>query len=309
MLDRYIGSMIGLAIGDALGAPVEFKRRDQYDWITEFKSGGTWQLEAGQWTDDTSLALCLADSFIEKQKFDAQDQMERYTAWWRKGHNSSTGQCFDIGNTTFQALSIYEKNKTDPLCGLTDEMSAGNGSIMRLAPAALFYADNTRSAVEWCGKTSKTTHSHKACVDACRYYSGLIIGALKSVPKKELLDGMYHPLGNYWQGGGLDQNVKDVAEGSYKTKQRKLLGNTSYIIHTLECALWAFYRSESFEEGAILAVNLGGDTDTIGAVYGQLAGAYYGIENMPKRWVEKLHDSIHIKAVATALYNNRWKKN
>ncbi len=309
MLSKFIGSMIGMAIGDALGAPVEFKIRDAFEPVTDMRGNGTWDLPPGYWTDDTSMALCMADSFIEKRAFDARDQIERYIGWWRKGENSSTGTCFDIGNSTYQALSRYEREKKTPFCGLSTERSAGNGSIMRLAPAALFYADDVEFAADWCGKSSKTTHSHRSCIDACRYYGGLIIGALKGIDKDILLYKAYHPSGLYWQPDALEQNVFDVAEGSYKSKSRKTIGSSGYIIETLEAALWAFYNTSTFEEGALLVVNLGGDTDTTGAVYGQLAGAYYGEAAIPKKWKEVLYKSDYIAKIATDLYDNRWVKN
>lgn len=295
--------MLGLAIGDALGAPVEFKIRDVYPKVIDFQEGGTHQLPAGYWTDDTSLALCLADSFIEKRQFDANDQIQRYIKWWKEGYNSSTGFCFDIGNTTYKTLDVYYRNPGSPaLNGLTDLSSAGNGSLMRLAPAALFYANDTLHGVEWAAKTSKTTHSSKVCVDACMYFAGLIIGALKGEEKSTLINQPYRSHNQIWFNNQLEQDVYDLATGYYKTKERKVLSSTGYVIDTLECALWAFANSDTFEEGAILAVNLGGDTDTIGAVYGQLAGAFYGVDNIPKKWVDNVYKSSHIQEIAKKLY-------
>ena len=149
-LDRYRGSILGLAVGDALGAPVEFKPPGSFEPVTDMSSGGAFGLRPGQWTDDTSLALCLAESLVETSCFDLIDQVDRYVRWYRGGHLSSTGECFDIGNTTRRALNHYEVTK-DPYSGPTDPSTAGNGSMMRLAPVPLVYANDFGTAVERSG--------------------------------------------------------------------------------------------------------------------------------------------------------------
>ena len=145
--------------------------------------GGPFGLKPGEWTDDTSMMLCLAESLVEKQVFDPVDQLDRYSRWYRHGHLSSNGSCFDIGNTVRQALHIFEKTK-EPYCGSTDPHSAGNGSIMRLAPVPLFYAQNPELAIEKSGESSRTTHAALTCIDACRYMAGLIVGAVSGVREK-----------------------------------------------------------------------------------------------------------------------------
>ena len=137
-LDKCKGALVGLAIGDALGTAVEFLRPGTFEPITDIVGGGVLNLEAGKWTDDTSMALCLADSLIEKQGFDAFDQLEKYYKWFKNGYNSSENYCVDIGNATSRALYLYE-DSAQPYCGDTSRLSAGNGSIMRLSPISIFY--------------------------------------------------------------------------------------------------------------------------------------------------------------------------
>ncbi len=165
--DRITGSLIGLAVGDALGAPVEFEPPGRFPPVTGYRRGGRFNLEAGTWTDDTSLALCLAESLIERRGFDPRDQLERYLSWYRTGRLSATGHCFDIGITTRSALVHFERTG-DSESGMTSERSAGNGSLMRVAPVPLAYHRDPDRAIELSGRSSATTHALPVCIDACR---------------------------------------------------------------------------------------------------------------------------------------------
>ena len=178
MRERYQGCLIGLAVGDAVGTTVEFKPPGSFAPVTDMVGGGPFRLAAGQWTDDTSMALCLAESLIECQGYQPLDQMERYQRWYRDGHLSSTGSCFDIGNTVRQALATFAQTRA-PYSGATDPFSAGNGSLMRLAPIPLFYAGNAQVAVAQAGESSRTTHGSQLAIDACRYFGGLLVGAVQ----------------------------------------------------------------------------------------------------------------------------------
>jgi ADP-ribosyl-[dinitrogen reductase] hydrolase len=287
ILDRYRGSPLGLACGDALGTTLEFKPPGTFKPVTDIVGGGPFGLKPGQWTDDTSMELCLAESLIECKGFDSVDQMRRYLRWYREGHLSSNGRCFDIGNTTRDALVRFERTG-EPNSGSTDRYSAGNGSIMRLAPVPLFFAGNPEEAIEMSGESSRTTHGNIFCVDACRYLGGLIVGAVSGASKDELLSGMYAPVTGYWDGNPLVPEIAAIARGSFKKKNPPVIKGTGYVVQSLEAALWAFHNSSSFEEGCLMAVNLGDDADTTGAVYGQLAGAFYGEEGIPDGWRSKI---------------------
>ena len=263
--------------------------------------GGPFGLKPGEWTDDTSMALCLAESLIERPTFDMIDQLDRYTRWWRKGYLSSNGRCFDIGGTVRSALMRFERSR-EPYCGLTDPDSAGNGSLMRLAPVAMRYAADPLAAIKYAGESSRTTHGAQAAVDACRYFGGLLVGALNGASKDELLSTRYAPVPRYWHDHPLHPAIDEIARGSFKWKQPPAIKGTGYVVNSLEAALWAFYRSTSFREGCLLAVNLGDDADTTGAIYGQLAGAYYGAEQIPFGWRGRLAKQDLIEKMADRLW-------
>lgn len=292
-IDRYRGCLLCLAAGDALGTTLEFKPPGSFRAIKDIVGGGPFGLKPGQWTDDTSMALCLAESLIERQGFDPVDQLERYLRWYWEGYMSSTGECFDIGNTVQMALSKFQKTH-EPYCGSTDPMSAGNGSIMRLAPVPLFYARNPREAIDRAGESSRTTHGAQTAVDACRYLGGLIVGAINGCTKEELLSENYSPVNGYWDENPMAPEIAQIAAGSFKRREPPEIKGTGYVVKSLEAALWAFYHGKSFKEGCLLAVNLGDDADTTGAVYGQLTGAFYGEQGIPQSWRKKLahHDLI-----------------
>jgi len=285
--NRYVGSLLGLAIGDALGAPLEFTKPGTFQPIKDYHSGGRFQLNAGEWTDDTSMALCLAESLNRCNGFDAEDQMETYCKWLFDGHLSVKDKAFGIGKTTLRAISKFKKSG-ESYSTISNSMSAGNGSIMRLAPVPLFYSNDPIKAIEMSGESSKTTHPLQVTIDACKYFGGLIWGALIGVEKAELLANKYSPVEGYWDEHEMSPDLIEVASGSYKEKNPPEIVGTGYVVKSLEAALWAFYNSDNYEEGVLKAINLGDDADTTGAVFGQLAGAYYGSDGIPGKFKEKL---------------------
>jgi ADP-ribosylglycohydrolase len=301
-IERFRGCLLGLAAGDALGTTLEFSTPGRFLPIKDMVGRGPFSLKAGQWTDDTSMAICLAESLIKCKGFDPYDQMTRYIRWYRDGHLSSTGVCFDIGNTVRRALEKFESTG-DPYCGSSDPRSAGNGSLMRLAPVPMFYAKSPLEALKKSGESSKTTHRARSAVDACRFYGGVIVGALQGISKDILLSEHYCPEFGFWETNQLVEEIDHIAVGSYKTKQPPEIKGTGYVVDSLEAALWAFYNSRSFEEGCLLAVNLGQDADTTGAIYGQLAGAYYGEKNIPPSWRSKLALKNMVRELADHLFS------
>lgn len=300
--DKYHGALLGMAAGDALGTTVEFKPRGTFTPLTSIVGGGPFRLQAGEWTDDTSMALCLADSLIACKGMDLADQAERYVAWWRRGENSVTGTCFDIGNTVRSALARY-RSTGEPESGSTDPRSAGNGSIMRLAPVPLFFAHKPAMAVEAAAASSKTTHGAAEAVDACRLFAALIVGTLHGRAKDELLAPGFAMDFAGLNGTDFAPAIDAIRNGNYKTTDRNDIRGTGYVVDSLRAALWAFWNSESFEEGALLAVNLGDDADTTGAVYGQLAGAHYGAAGIPAAWLEILAWRDQITGIADKLHD------
>jgi ADP-ribosyl-[dinitrogen reductase] hydrolase len=304
LTDRYDGALLGLAAGDALGTTVEFRRPGTFEPVTDIVGGGPFNLEPGQWTDDTSMALCLAESLLERGGFDPVDQLQRYVRWFRHGHHSSTGRCFDIGNTVRDALTRFE-DTGDPWSGSTDPHAAGNGSLMRLAPIPLFFLDVPEVAIARAADSSRTTHGAPEAVDACRYYCALMIGALKGLSKEELVSPLFTPVAALWAQQPLAPKIEAIARGSFLRKEPPDIQGSGYVVHSMEAALWAFARSTSFRDGALLAVNLGDDADTTGAIYGQLAGAFYGAEAIPAAWRARLARGDEITALAKSLLTGR----
>jgi ADP-ribosyl-[dinitrogen reductase] hydrolase len=266
-MQRYRSGLLGLAVGDALGTTLEFKPPGTFLPLMDKVGGGPFHLQRGEWTDDTSMALCLAKSFIERQGFDPVDQLERYCRWYRNGHLSSNGRCFDIGTMVLAALRRFEQTH-EPYCGSSDPMSAGNGSLMRLAPVPLAYACRPADVIEHAGESSRTTHGAATAVDVCRYLGELILGALRGVSKDRLLAGPFSPIPRYWEEHPLAPEIAAVAAGSFKHKHPPGICGTRYAVDCLEAALWAFHRSMSFREERLLAVDLGDGADTTGAFYG-----------------------------------------
>ena len=307
--ERYRGALLGLAAGDAVGTTVEFKSPGSFAPVTDMVGGGPFDLRPGQWTDDTSMALCLAESLVATGSFDPTDQLERYLRWYRDGYLSSTGACFDIGNATATALGRFARTR-EPFSGSTDPRSAGNGSIMRLAPVPLAYAADPREAIRLAGESSRTTHGAATTIDGCRYLAALLIGAVNGRTKEALLAPRYSPVPGLWAELPLHPAIDAVAAGSFRAKEPPAIRGSGYVVASLEAALWAFDRSDSFAEGCLLAVNLGDDADTTAAVYGQLAGAYYGERGIPVRWRERLalRDTIAGFAGTLATLAGRMKR-
>jgi len=290
--DRAAGCLAGLAVGDALGTTLEFKPRDTYTHVTDIVGGGPFHLNAGEWTDDTSMALCLADSLLERRALDPADLMERFRRWRDEGHNSVNGRCFDIGITTTQAIGRYVSTG-EPLAGSTDANAAGNGSIMRLAPVPIFHAADIDAAEAAAVLQSRTTHGATECLDSCRLMTRILVALLNGAPWDEAIDvdpALF-----------AAAKVKAIAGGSWQGRPRARIKSSGYVIDTLEAALWAVDTTDDFAAALLLAVNLGGDADTVGAVTGQFAGARYGLSGIPERWRGKLAWYDRIVALAQAL--------
>jgi ADP-ribosyl-[dinitrogen reductase] hydrolase len=225
--------------------------------------------------------------------------MDRYVKWYREGYLSSTGECFDIGNATVEALHRFERTG-EPFSGSDNPRAAGNGSIMRLAPVPLFYAADIREAVKWSAFSSRTTHAAVECLDACRLFGAMIVSAAQGAEKEEILDE--NAFDDLWVNDPLSPKIQEIYKGSYKRLNPPLFQGSGYVVKSLEAALWAFYNGTSFGEGALLAVNLGDDADTTGAVYGQLAGAYYGLEQIPIHWVETISMKDYIIGLGRSIF-------
>ncbi len=300
-IQRFRGCLLGLAVGDAVGTTLEFKPPGSFKPIVGMVGGGPFRLKPGEWTDDTSMALCLAASLVETGGFDLQDQMDRYCRWWKEGYLSSNGHCFDIGQTVVAALKKYQETG-DPIAGSSNTHSGANGSIMRLAPVPMFYADNPETALEKSAESSRTTHGAAICLDACRYLAAILIGALREHSKEEILSPRYTPASGYWDRRPLVSEINEIAYGSFKHKNPPAIQGSGYVVRSLEAALWSFYHTDTFESAILKAANLGDDADTTAAICGQMAGAFYGESGIPKKWLERLVMRREIAALADRLY-------
>ena len=293
-LDRFRGCLLGLAVGDAVGTTVEFAPRDSFEPVTDMVGGGPFNLQPGQWTDDTSMALCLAESLLDCGGFDAHDQQQRYWRWLNEGHMSSTGECFDIGNTVRSALYRYQTSG-EPFAGSQKPRSAGNGCIMRLAPVPMYFAGNHERAVYHSIESSRTTHGAPQCLDACRLFGSQLARALAGASKEELLIGNDHlefeePL------------VAAIAAANYVAKPKSDIRGSGYVVESLEAALWCFYHTGNYQDAVLLATNLGDDADTTAAITGQIAGAFYGASAIPEPWRVRLARADFIKSLADRLH-------
>jgi ADP-ribosyl-[dinitrogen reductase] hydrolase len=294
-LNRARGALLGLACGDAVGTTVEFRPRGSFTPMTDMVGGGPFQLVAGQWTDDTSQALCLASSLIENG-FDLHDQMRRYLLWHEEGYMSSNGKCFDIGNATWDALDAF-KRTGNPIAGSTSPDSAGNGSIMRLAPVPIRYLNTPDLALDLCEEQSRTTHQAFECLMACRLLGEVLIRALQGRSKDEVLAPSQQAL-------RLSPGLKSIASGGYKSKTRDEIRGSGYVVQSLEAALYCFWNTDNFKDCVLMATNFGEDADSTAAISGQIAGSYYSDSGIPLEWLAKLTMAEEIGALADQLVLN-----
>ena len=289
--DRAVGALIGLAVGDAVGTTLEFHPRDSYEPLTEMIGGGPFCLAPGEWTDDTSMALALADSLLADPNLDPDDLMTRFVAWRDDGAYSCVSECFDIGRTTSEALDRWQRTG-DPLAGSTSHWSLGNGSLMRLAPVALVHWQNRPRLASVAARQSRTTHAAPEAVSACVAFADVLADAIEGMPKDEVLRARRDDYAG---------EIAPIMVGRWRGQPRSAIKSTGYVAHSLEAALWSVDQTDDFRSAILLAANLGGDADTTAAITGQLAGALYGYSAIPSDWLSKLAWREQIIAVAEGL--------
>lgn len=289
--DRAVGALLGLAVGDAVGTTLEFRNRDSYALLVDMVGGGPFGLRPGEWTDDTAMALALADSLHGADEIDEHDLMQRFVAWWREGMYSCTGSCFDIGNATRAALGRFERTG-NPVAGDPSPNAAGNGSLMRLAPVAIRWWNDPDKRRDAAARQSRTTHAAPEAVDACAAYADLIAEAIAGRPAHDVLSS---------RDTGLAGAVAPIMAGRWRGQKRDTIRASGYVAHSLEAALWSVGRSGSFAEAVLTAANLGEDADTTAAITGQLAGAIWGTHGIPAVWLERLGWAQRIRKMAEGL--------
>ncbi len=282
LIDRYRGAMLGLACGDAVGCTVEFCPRDRFLPRTDMTGGGKFRLNPGEWTDDTSMALCLGESLVDKQGHDPQDQMTRYSHWFSTGEPGPKSKPIGIGKTVLQALFRFRKDG-NPYAGDSNPRTAGNGALMRLVPVVLAYFPNHAKVLEYAKLSTITTHAADECVQTSTSLAEVLFRLLSGESKQvvqSIIPG--------WQ------DLPNMPSSEIK--------GTGYAPESLRAAVWAFLSTETFEQAILAAVNLGDDADTTAAICGQMAGAYYGVQAIPEHWRAKLFMKDRISELADRLY-------
>lgn len=291
-LDRSVGALLGLAVGDALGAPAEGMRRGSYRRITDFMPSPAHGLGPGEWTDDTAMALCLADSLLACRGLDPHDLMRRFLRWYRLGENACGGRMAGIGQNTRAALEAYESEGALGQNG-HHPGAIGNGCIMRLSPVAIRYRRSLVAAHDAAMAQARTTHSADEAAEAAGLMAKMLVAGLRAGDPAAIMDVRFT---------ARTPRVNAIVLGSYQRRSRDAISSAARAVDTLEAALWCLHQAESFEDAVLAAVNLGGDTDTIGATTGQLAGAVFGASAIPRRWVDGLHVAGRITDLARALH-------
>ena len=295
-LDRAQGALLGLAAGDAVGTTLEFKAPGTFEPITDLVGGGPFRLQPGQWTDDTSMGLCLAESLLDRDGHDPADQLRRYLLWREEGYFSSTGSCFDIGITTRTQLDRFRRTAI-PVDPKIDEESAANGSLMRLAAVPIRWHRNLDLAIERAADSSRTTHPATSPVDTCRVHATMVAALIAGASWSEVTDP------RFWRWGPLHPAVDAIARGSWTRRQPPQIRGTGYCVDALEAAIWAVDGADDFRSAVLRAANLGYDADTTAAIAGQLAGARWGASGIPAHWLDQLTSVGRIRSLAGALHD------
>lgn len=295
---KQIQSVIyGLAIGDALGVPVEFRERGTY-CITGMIGNGTYNQPLGTWSDDTSLTLALMEHLSEKSDLSAL--MDKFVAY-REGYLTPYGECFDIGIATNQAIERYLSGVTPEECGGRTEMDNGNGALMRLSPLSLFLEDeyDIHKKYDYIVKYSSLTHAHMRSIVASTIYIQLLISLLHNHKFEVAIKNTKNLITDNFSSNELFVNefetyYSKIFETDFFSTELKNIKSTGYVVDSLLASIWCVGTTGSFEESVLKAVNLGGDTDTIGAITGTLAGALYKVENIPEKWLNQIANKVLI---------------
>lgn len=297
--ERFRGLLLGLAAGDALGQPLLHRRPGSFTPVGDLLGGGPFDLPRGAWSDETAMALCLAES-LTQAGLDLGDQVARYARWQRLGENSSTGQCVGISAATARALAQAQWTG-QPHAGSHDPARADKEPLARIGPAVAAHLYDPRDAIEAAVECARVTHQAPVTLDAVRYFAALLAGALQGASRAELLAPLFSPVPGLWERQPLKPEVLAVARGGWRHKPAAAIHGGGHAAAGLEAALWALAGANSLREALLAAVNLGGDADTNGAITGQLAGALHGAAALPPAWRRTLAGRERLESLADAL--------
>lgn len=307
ILNTIKAVMLGHAIGDALGVPVEFCNRNflEKNPVTDMIGFGTYNVPAGTWSDDTSMSLCALDS-LANGIVNYEDIMKNFGKWYYNGDFTATGKVFDIGNTCRDAIDNYFDLGYNAIeCGLANERANGNGSLMRIHPFVLYaYYNGIEGGdfVDLITKASALTHAHQYSLDGCVIYAYVLKGLLEYQSKDIVCIGLEKA--KHWircseiYSRILNEDISTIPVSEIKS--------SGYVVSSLEAAIWCLLTTETYNDCVLKAVNLGGDTDTIAAIAGGLAGALYGIDAIPRKWINKLKRKDYIESICEKAYEN-WR--
>ncbi|MGH8149711.1 MAG: ADP-ribosylglycohydrolase family protein [Steroidobacteraceae bacterium] len=296
---RFLGALVGLAAGDALAAATERRLPGTFTPVAAPIGGGPFELPAGAWSDDTAMALCLADSLLACGGFDARDQVQRYVRWQREGYLSATGCCVGISRGVAQALAAAQWRR-QRFAGSHEPRQLDPEPLSRVAPAVMMSFASAEEAVRTAGDAARITCQAPAVIEACRLFAAMLHAALRGQSKDDVLAPPRGFAG--LDASALRPRVRFLARAGYRGDVRGQLRTGSTVLQALEVALCAFDRTLDFEEGALLVANLGERSDVAAAAYGQLAGAHYGVEAIPADWRRGLARVEVIEDLAGRLY-------
>lgn len=312
-IENIESCFLGLAIGDALGVPVEFRSRSflkDYS-ITTMTGYGAWNQPPGTWSDDSSLTFCLAESLVNG--YDLNDIGEKFVKWFKQGYWGAHHKLFDIGGTTREALWRVANGLDPHYSGEFEEDSNGNGSLMRIIPASIYFHDlDNETLLERIREVSGITHAHFRSVLSCFIYSKFVIELFKGLEKKQAFTQAIQDINSFIKTKEFnpDETIlfKRILENEIMSVEEDLIQTSGYVLHTLEASIWCFLNTQSYGEAVLKAVNLGEDTDTTACVTGGLAGLYYGNNALADEWRQKLareKDIINLAADFTDCLKKR----
>lgn len=289
MLNKIKGAIFGHAIGDALGVPVEFCTRDELEVkpVCDMEGHGTHDVPAGTWSDDTSMVLATLDSLING--LDYSDIMNKFAQWLGEGRYTADGEVFDVGNSTRKSILLYAAENIAPTeCGQNSEWDNGNGSLMRMLPFVLYtYYQKTENSLDIISDASRLTHSHERSIIGCGIYAFIVWELLRETSKMSVYKGLTQACQFFADSEELELYSR-LFELDFASLPIEEIKSDGYIVDTLEAAIWCFLNSENYSECVLKAVNLGEDTDTVAAVAGGMAGIFYGYNELPEKWINKL---------------------
>ena len=308
-----IDGICGLAIGDAMGVPVEFINRDilQKNPVNKMMGFGSHSVPKGTWSDDTSLTIASIDSINNVGNIDYNDIMKKFLEWRERAKYTATNEFFDIGITTSIAINNYVRGVNPINCGSDDIRSNGNGSLMRIIPFTYysFFNNYDRSGeVDLINNASSITHGHEISKLGCLIYNDYVKSIMKGLSKDEALDNLKNnDYANYYSDASINY-YSNILSGKIKSKKISDIKSSGFVVDSLEASIWCVLKTNSYREAVLQAVNLGNDTDTIGAITGSIAGIIYGYESIPEEWIQDTKRIDYLIEVSKMFEHNLTKK-